>query len=130
MARIKHLAIVTLDPERLSKFYTEVMGLELLHRGDNGAVFLTDGYLNIALLPNKAEGKASGLNHFGFEVEDIGQYPAKFEKAGLAAPRKRPADRHYADYRATDPDGNNFDLSSNGYQTVRKERKPAAKELV
>ncbi len=123
MARIKHLAFITLDPERMAKFYTEVMGLEILHRGDNGSVFLTDGYLNIALLPNRAEGKAPGLNHFGFEVEDgVEEIAKRFQDAGLAAPRKRPADRHYAEYRATDPDGNNFDLSRNGYATVRMAR--------
>jgi len=126
MVRIKHIAFITLDPERMAKFYTEVMGLEILHRGDNGSVFLTDGYLNIALLPNKAEGKPNGLNHFGFEVENVEQVAKQFERAGMAAPRKRPADRHYAEYRATDPDGNNFDLSTNGYQSVRKERKRTA----
>lgn len=125
-AKIKHVAFITLDPERMAKFYTEVMGLEVLHRGDNGSVFLTDGYLNIALLPNRAEGKANGLNHFGFEVENIEEVAQRFEKFQLERPRKRPADRHYAEFRATDPDGNNFDLSSNGYQTVRKERKRTA----
>ena len=125
-AKIKHIAFITLDPERMAKFYTEVMGLELLHRGDNGSVFLTDGYLNIALLPNRAEGKANGLNHFGFEVENCEEVAARFEKFKMERPRKRPADRHYAEFRATDPDGNNFDLSSNGYQAVRKERKRTA----
>jgi catechol 2,3-dioxygenase-like lactoylglutathione lyase family enzyme len=125
-ARIKHIAFITLDPERMARFYTEVMGLEILHRGDNGSVFLTDGYLNIALLPNKAEGKANGLNHFGFEVDDVEAVAHRIEKFELERPRKRPADRHYAEYRATDPDGNNFDLSTNGYQTVRKERTRAA----
>ena len=123
MARIKHIAMITLDPDRMARFYTEVMGLEILHRGDNGAVFLTDGYLNLALLPNRAEGKPNGINHFGFEVEDMGDVVAKFEAFGMAAPAKRPADRHYAEYRGTDTDGNNFDLSSNGWETVRKDRK-------
>ena len=34
-------------------------------------------------------------------------------------PLKRPGDRHYAEYRAIDPDGNNFDISENGYEQIR-----------
>ena len=122
MAKIRHLAIITVDPDRLSQFYEEVFDLEILHRADNGSVFMTDGYMNIALLTQKAEGKPSGLNHFGFVVEDNEEMIRRFEDYGLPSPRKRPADRHYAEFRAFDPDGNNFDLSENGFQDVRSDR--------
>jgi hypothetical protein len=36
-------------------------------------------------------------------------------KSGVKAPGKRPADRPYAETRATDPDGNNFDISVKGF---------------
>mgnify|MGYP003989828797 CR=1 FL=1 len=126
MAKMRHLAIVTTDPDKLAKFYVDVFGLEIQQRADSGNIFMTDGYLNIALLTNKAEGKPSGLNHFGFHIDDMADITAKLETAGVPAPAKRPADRHYAEMRAFDPDGNNFDLSVNGFERVRKDREPVA----
>lgn len=128
MAKIKHIAIMSMDPEKLASFYEEVFDLEVLHRADNGSVFMTDGYMNIALLTQKAQGKPNGLNHFGFVVDDHDEMIKRFEAAGMPAPRQRPADRHYAEYRAFDPEGNNFDLSVNGFQDVRPERETVAKK--
>lgn len=130
MAKIKHIAIVTLDPERLAKFYQQVFDMKILHRTKTGGVYLTDGYMNVALLPNKAEGKPNGLNHFGFEIEDQEEIARRMEKSGIATPRQRPADRPYAETRGTDPDGNNFDLSVHGYQTIenKKDRETKAKK--
>ena len=77
---------------------------------------MTDGYMPFALLENKAEGKPSGLNHFGFTVESQDEIARRLVKAGVKAPAKRPDDRPYAETRATDPDGNNFDISAGGFQ--------------
>ncbi len=129
MAKIRHIAIVTTDPARLADFYEKVFDMEVQHRAENGSVFMTDGYLNVALLLNKAEGKPSGLNHFGIVVDDMGEVTQRLQDAGVPAPAKRPADRHYAESRAFDPDGNNFDLSVNGFERVRPDRVPSqAKE--
>lgn len=118
MAKIRHLAIVTLDPEKLAKFYEEVFDMRILHRLKSGGITMTDGYLTVALLNNQAEGKPSGLNHFGFHVDDMEETSERLQAARVAAPVKRPADRIYAEFRATDPDGNNFDLSVHGYQVA------------
>jgi catechol 2,3-dioxygenase-like lactoylglutathione lyase family enzyme len=128
MAKIKHIAMVTLDPERLAKFYQEVFDMKLLHRTETGGVFITDGYMTVALLPNKAEGKPNGLNHFGFQIDDQEEIAGRLEDYGLAHPAKRPADRPYAETRATDPDGNNFDLSVHGFQKVEYSATRANKE--
>jgi hypothetical protein len=90
------------------------------------AVFMTDGYLTLALLENKAEGKTPGLNHFGWQVDDQDEIARRMASSGLKAPAKRPADRPYAETRGTDPDGNNFDLSVQGYG-VSGERAAAEK---
>jgi catechol 2,3-dioxygenase-like lactoylglutathione lyase family enzyme len=117
--KIRHLAIMTLDPERLANFYEQVFGMSRLTRGKrvpgSKAVYMTDGYLTLALLENKAEGKPSGLNHFGFQVDDQDEIARRMAKAGVKPPAKRPADRPYAETRGTDPDGNNFDLSVQGF---------------
>jgi catechol 2,3-dioxygenase-like lactoylglutathione lyase family enzyme len=122
MARIKHLVFNTTDPERLARFYVDVMGLKIVHRQRNGGISLTDGYLNLAIHTNKMDGKISGFNHFGFEVDDNEKYVRRARKFGYMPPEKRPGDRHYTEYRGMDPDGNNFDLSTNGYDMIRPDR--------
>jgi len=115
---IRHLAIITLDPERMAKYYCDVFEMERLSTpgaGGSKAVYLTDGYLTLALLENKAEGKPSGLNHFGFQVADQEEIVERMARHGVKRPAKRPADRAFAETRGTDPDGNNFDLSVRGY---------------
>lgn len=117
--KIKHLAIITLDPERLANFYEKVFGMTRLTRPSDRpkvseAVYMTDGYLTLALLENKAEGKAPGLNHFGFQIEDQEETAARLTEFNLQA-TARPADRPYAETRATDPDGNNIDLAVRGF---------------
>jgi len=122
MAKIRHIVFHTTDVERLVKFYVEVMGLTVKHRAENGGVSLTDGYLDFSIHTNKSDGKPSGFNHFGFEVEDNDEVVERFNAKGYRAPLKRPGDRLYAEYRAIDPDGNNFDISVNGYDTLRPDR--------
>jgi predicted enzyme related to lactoylglutathione lyase len=117
--KIKHLAIITLDPERLARYYEDVFGMTRLQRPaerpkKSKAVFMTDGYLTLALLENKAEGKAPGLNHFGFQIDDQEETSKKLQKFGLDS-IKRPDDRPNAETRTTDPDGNNIDLAVRGY---------------
>src|SRR5262245_31276815 len=131
--KIRHLAIMTLDPERLAKFYEQTFEMTRL-TGKAGvpgskAVYMTDGYITLALLENKAEGKPSGMNHFGFHVDDQDEIAQRLTKAGVKAPAKRPADRPYAETRGTDPDGNNFDISVAGFGSEEsadtKKKEPA-----
>ena len=81
------------------------------------ALYLTDGYFNLTLVPNRAEGKPTGLNHFGIEVDDDFPLAERFTKWGLAVPAGRGGKRSYAELRGTDPDGNNIDISSRGFPT-------------
>jgi len=118
MRKLRHIAIVTVDPARLSKFYSEVFGMEVVHSSKSGSVFMSDGTISLALLRNKAEGKPNGLNHIGFYVDDREDIAAQLDKWGLAKPVERPADRPYAEVRMTDPDGNNIDLSEHGFDRV------------
>ena len=54
MARIKHIAIRTPDPEKTAAFYKEVFGLEEVGLARAG-VYLSDGYINLAILKSKDE---------------------------------------------------------------------------
>ena len=109
--KIRHLALFARDPKKLADFYTSVFDMEIAH--SNGrAFFLTDGYLMLAVLPHRLEGEAAvGLNHFGFNLENLDEVKQKLAKYGLEEPKARPGDRPYAEFRAADPEGNWFDLS-------------------
>src|SRR4029077_20342609 len=90
MPRIKHIALTTKDPGKTAAFYKEAFGMEEVRRAPNGAVFLTDGYINLAILNWKTEKSAdvgangpnySGIHHFGFEVEDLDEAANNLERA-------------------------------------------------
>ncbi len=74
MARIRHLAIVTDNRERLVKFYTTAFGMKVID-GVGPAIYLSDGYLNLAIIQKRGNYK-EGLYHFGFEVENIEELQA------------------------------------------------------
>jgi catechol 2,3-dioxygenase-like lactoylglutathione lyase family enzyme len=114
MAKIRHLAIKTKSPERLAAFYEEVFGLKRIRSDKGGAIYMSDGYLTVALLRNRGEATPSGINHFGFHVEDIKEIEERLKKFEEPL-EQRPANRPFAEYRAMDPDGNLFDVSVHGY---------------
>jgi len=69
MARIRHLAIISDNRERLAEFYTKAFGMKRIE--SNGpAIYLTDGYINLALIQKRPHNK-EGLYHFGFVVDAI-----------------------------------------------------------
>ena len=121
MAKIRHLAFKTKNPARLAKFYEEVFDMKVINtEAKSGAIYMSDGYLTVALLKNSGDEAPSGFNHFGFQVDDVAdleQRLAKFDERLTTRPSTRP----YAEQRAMDPDGNLFDVSVHGYQQVEFE---------
>src|SRR5438093_11695775 len=93
MARIKHIAIRTPDPEKTAAFYKEVFGLTEVGQARTG-YYLSDGHINLAILkareqgteesPRDASGYA-GVHHFGFMVDDVDETRRKLEAAGARA---------------------------------------------
>jgi predicted enzyme related to lactoylglutathione lyase len=131
MPKIRHLAIKTKDPARLAKFYEEVFGMKVIHAERSGATYMSDGYLTLAILRNRGDSAPSGINHFGFEVEDLADVDQKLQKYNEQM-TERPSTRPFAEYRAMDPDGNLFDISVHGYDQVeyatdRQKKKVAEK---
>lgn len=130
MPKIRHLAIKTKDPKRLEKFYAEVFDMKTIHSEENGAIYMSDGYLTLALLRNRGEATPSGINHFGFNVEDVEAIEQKLAKYDEPL-TVRPSNRPFAERRAMDPDGNLFDVSVHGYDEVEfradREKKQAKK---
>jgi catechol 2,3-dioxygenase-like lactoylglutathione lyase family enzyme len=120
MARIRHIAILTEDVDKLVKFYTSAFGLKIVH-GVGTATYLSDGHINLAIIPigpeREIEGAhlKTGLNHFGFEVEDVDAMRGICDELNAASGiDKRPPNRE-AEFRVHDPDGNPIDLSKHGW---------------
>ena len=117
MSKIRHLAIKTKSPERLAKFYEQVFDMKVILTEKSGAIYMSDGYLTLAILKNRGDYTPSGINHFGFQVDDIEETEKRLQAFDEPL-TGRPATRAYAEYRAMDPDGNLFDVSVHGYDTV------------
>ena len=49
MAKLRHLALLTDQPEKLADFYKRVFELQETHRSANGAIQLSDGEFNLTI---------------------------------------------------------------------------------
>ncbi len=116
MARIRHIALYSDDPEKEASFYRRAFGLKEVRRSESGSVFLSDGYINVALLKTKDDSTPKGLYHFGFEVESVASAQERLRQIKpdieILAPH---AGVTFAEYKLKDPDGNPFDISEKGW---------------
>src|SRR4026207_860488 len=102
MARIRHIAITAEDPFVTAELFKKALGLEEISRGDSDlarGVYLTDGYLNIAIVCWKRTRETPnpypdgyGLDHFGVQVEDMGKAEAQARSAGAKDQPPPPVD--------------------------------------
>ena len=84
MAKIRHIAIRCEDVEATAAFFQQVFGLRLVQRRDHGPVDLSDGDVNITLLPTTIRGRTrpSGFEHIGFSVDDADATKQRLLEAG------------------------------------------------
>ena len=73
MAKIKHIAIKVEDQEKAATFYKETFGMTEAWRGpvrDDGkrAIYLTDGYINMAVLPARGGARESTTSVFKWKI--------------------------------------------------------------
>jgi len=113
-AKLKHVAIVSDRFTLLGKFYESLFGMRSSKPSSDeprGAAVVGDGYVGLNI-NSRAPGRQSGLDHFGFEVEDVetiyARLQAKYPKDQSAS---RPGGRSFAGISTHDPAGNVFDLS-------------------
>ena len=138
MAKLKHIALSVADPEKTAKFYEEAFGLERVGTTDSvlaSGVYLSDGYINIALLNYKTDdmsGMAAaggkdfvGTHHFGFQVEDADSVKRKIAAHGGTFFMDLPAlkDTLYYEEKYRDPEGVIFDVSQHGWATKAGQEK-------
>lgn len=116
MARIRHIAIYSDDPEREANFYVRAFDLKEVRRSPSGSVFLSDGYINIALLKSKGNAGTRGLHHFGFQVDSVASAQERIRQIKPDVEILAPHDNvTFAEYKLKDPDGNPFDISEKGW---------------
>ena len=122
MARIKHIAIRTNDVEKTAAFYREAFGLEDAGNGKNG-VYLTDGRINLAILKVAGPSGRTGVDHLGFQVDDLEEAVATAQRVGaltISDPaRIAPTDpsnrQSYFEFKLTGPDNQEIDVSETGW---------------
>src|SRR5215813_11410057 len=132
MARIKHIALTTKDPDKVAAFYKAAFGWKEIRRSPTGAVFLTDGAINVAILNWKTENDAdvgvngpryNGIHHFGVEVDDLDEASRRLEEAhakqlvqkkGIDTPVAPGRDRNF-EMKWAGPDDVVFDISHTGW---------------
>ena len=124
MAQIKHIAFRTRDVHKTAAFYKEAFGLKEVGAGQSG-VYLTDGHLNIAILNLRpgmdGESMKLGVDHIGFQVEDVEATVARINQLGgkaLNEPHQTaPSDtaRSYFEIKCICPDNQVIDVSSAGW---------------
>ena len=113
-AKLKHVAIVSDRFALLGKFYQTLLGMKSSAAAAaelRGAATVGDGYVGLNI-NSRGPGRQSGLDHFGFEVEDVetvfARLRAKYPKIKVL---QRPGGRSFAGISTHDPAGNVFDLS-------------------
>ena len=89
MAKIRHIAITTDNPAEVGAFFEEAFEMTQVRKSDNGAVFLSDGYMNLAILNHKTNDDAdvgqngpnyNGIHHIGFLVDDLDEAGKRLDK--------------------------------------------------
>jgi methylmalonyl-CoA/ethylmalonyl-CoA epimerase len=126
MARIKHIAIRTNEPEKTAAFYQEAFDLRRVGLGRNG-IYLSDGHINLAILKCQAgvDGSAgpTGIEHLGFQVSDVENTLAIVTRLGGQAlgdrvdvtPANASTPQSYYEIKCLGPDDQIIDVSGSGW---------------
>ena len=142
MARLRHIAIATKDPDKTAAFYQKVFGLKFVKKVPDsprgGGVFLSDGHINFAFLNYPSDeaadmaGGASyeGLHHMGFQVDDLKEAKTRLEgtEAELLGDAVGSHHSFYFEQKVRGPHGISMDMSTQGWDLEPPEAAPAEKK--
>ena len=88
MAKIRHIAYRATDVDAMAKFFVDAMGMKLIQKRKNNAIDLSDGSVNITVLPLRAgtpdgeRTKQPVSDHLGFTAENDQEQFRMLEAAG------------------------------------------------
>lgn len=128
LAKIQHVAIMTENFVRETKFYEAAFGMKRSNSVAeeearavkmNYGLSVSDGYVGMTVIGRKP-GYPGGLHHFGIDVDDVESACARIrERYPAIKVLKRPSNRPFASFGAHDPEGNIFDLTQEGMENKR-----------
>ena len=116
MPKLRHLAIVTANRERLVKFYIDAFDLKVIY-GRSHSTHLSDGNFNLAIVDKIGDAKP-GFQVIGFDVDDLSDLAGTLKKAGGTGELTAMPQDHDAEFRVQDPEGNRLDLAVQGWCVV------------
>ena len=82
VAKIRHVVYRATDLEAMANFFVNAFGLTIVHRRPGGAIDLSDGTINLAVVPVRSPGQREGIDHIGFMVADEAEACRRLEAAG------------------------------------------------
>jgi catechol 2,3-dioxygenase-like lactoylglutathione lyase family enzyme len=83
MSKIRHIAYRAADVETMANFFVDALGMKITQRRKNRAIDLSDGEINITVLPLRGtENENQGIDHIGFSVENDDDAGRRLEGAG------------------------------------------------
>ena len=102
MAKIRHIVYRAADPEAMANFFVDAFETTIVRWRPEGGIDLSDGTINLAVLPVQRAEQRHGLEHIGFMVEDEQQACRRLEAAG-AREFRRTVDPYQIKFRG--PEG-------------------------
>ena len=143
MAKLRHVAFIVKDPDRLYDFYHHLFGVEKVRHGPTGAIHVIDGLFNLAFLKqnisdspvvntHRADGEEidqiPGINHYGFLVDNVEE---ALKRLDVSLQRgETPQNGRPAEMRFIDPWGNKVDLSARGFLGREEKKLPGVRRIV
>ena len=109
-ARIRHIAINVEDRDAVADYYKKVFGFEEKVRGPNGTIYLSDGFVDVALIHTTA--RPWGIQHFGVQVESVATIEELAQTKVVQVP---PESGRYGEFKLFDPEENQIDVSETGW---------------
>jgi catechol 2,3-dioxygenase-like lactoylglutathione lyase family enzyme len=143
MAKLRHIAFIAKEPDRLYDFYHRLFGVEKVRHGPTGAIHVIDGLFNLAFLKqnlsdvavvntHRADGEEvdqrQGINHYGFIVDNTEQTLSRLEDSVQRG--DTPQNGRPAEMRIVDPWGNKVDISARGFLGREERKLPGVRYVV
>lgn len=126
MPKIRHIAIIAKDREKVAEFYRTAFDMKEVFRhytsDTNGGytIYMTDGYITLAIFAPSAgnDNRPEGIYHFGFQVDDTeAAYQAAIDAGGRPPVKPTPKDTRSAETHVFDPVGTKVDIAARGWRT-------------
>ncbi|HEX9445346.1 MAG TPA: VOC family protein, partial [Candidatus Binatia bacterium] len=87
MSKIRHIAYRAADVETMANFFVSALGMKITQKRSNRAIDLSDGTINVTVLPLRGAGpngepENQGIDHIGFSVDNDETAGRQLESAG------------------------------------------------